>query len=278
MIFCALLYGALQTVFIGALPMGALSEGWTHLHYSGDNGPFAGIILALGLSWFLILIYADAVISPFGTGYVYTASTARVSYGLSEISFLPASLKKLTKRGVPVRCLMMNYIVGLFLFLPFPAWQKLVGFIVSCFTISYIIGPLGLIGLRKLKPDLHRPFFLPFANVIGLIAFYVCNLLIFWSGWDTVYRMMIALLIGLIFFAHYCYRNRCFKEQWQAAWWLLPYFIAMTIISYLSTFNGGINVIPFGIDFVVIGLLTIITFYFASYTADRLRDEKSTSL
>jgi amino acid transporter len=272
-LFCAVLYAALQVVFIGALPAGALNEGWAHLHYANDNGPFAGIMEALGLHWFVLLIYADAVISPFGTGYVFTASTARVSYGLSEIGFLPKKLRKLTRRGVPMRSLILNYIVGLLLFLPFPAWQKLVGFIVSCFVVSYIIGPLGLIALRKLQPNLHRPFFLPFANLIGLVSFYICNLLIFWTGWHTMYRIMIALAIGLIWFGYHCYRARSLKGQWEAAWWLFPYFAAMTVLSYLSTFGGGIGVLSFGSDFGVIGLVTIVTFYCASRAVHRVKEK-----
>jgi amino acid transporter len=272
MIFCAILYALLQIAFIGAISPDALSNGWAKLHYSGDSGPFSGIVAALGLWWFVMIIYADAIISPFGTGYVFTASTARVGYGLSEIGFLPASLKKLTKNGVPLRCIILNFFIGLLLFLPFPAWQKLVGFIISCFIVSYIIGPIALLSLRKIKPDTHRPFLLPYANFIGLVAFYICNLLIFWTGWNTVYRMMIALSIGLIFFTVYCYRTKenIWKSQWRTSWWILPYFFFLTLISYLGSFGDGINTITFGMDFAVIALLTIAIFYLAIRSATKI--------
>ncbi|OGT54483.1 MAG: amino acid permease [Gammaproteobacteria bacterium RIFCSPHIGHO2_12_FULL_42_10] len=274
MVFCAILYALLQIAFIGALDPGTVSAGWSNLHYTGDNGPFSGIMQALGLGWFVMLIYADAIISPFGTGYVFTASTARVSYGLSDIGFLPIGLKKLTKRGIPFRCLMLNYVVGLLLFLPFPAWQKLVSFIISCFIVSYIIGPIALVALRKIKPETHRPFRLPFPFAIGMIAFYICNLLIYWTGWQTVYRMMIALLIGVIFFAGYCYRHRVaiWKSQWQTSWWIVPYFVGMTVISYLGTFGEGRNIISFGNDFWAIALLTVIIFVLAIRSAAHIRD------
>ncbi len=263
MIFCIFLYALLQVAFVGALSHDAFIEGWNKLHYSGDTGPFTGLVLTLGLGWFVIVIYADALISPFGTGFVFTASTGRIGYGLSQIGFLPDTLKKLTKKGVPLRSILLNYFIGLLLFLPFPAWQKLVSFIISCFILSYIIGPIALVGLRKRKPDTPRPFYLPFANSISLLAFYICNLLIFWTGWQTVSRMMIALSIGLIFFALYCYRkkNNLWTTEWRVGWWVLPYFLVLTIISYLGTFGGGMNVIPFGMDFVVIAVLTVVVFY-----------------
>lgn len=265
-VFCIILYALLQAAFVGALTPSALAAGWNNLHYTGDSGPFAGIMIALGLGWFAIVLYADALISPFGTGFIYTAATARVAYGLSKIGFLPKNLQKLSKHGVPVDCLLLNYCAGLLLFLPFPGWQELATFIISCFIISYIIGPIALIGLRKTQPEIPRPFRLPFVNLFALLAFYICNLLIFWTGWHTVSHIMIALGIGFLFFVFYCCRekNGVWLQQWRTSWWIIPYLIGITIISYLGTFQGGINWIPFGIDFAVIGLLTVIIFYLAA--------------
>lgn len=262
MVFCIILYTFLQIVFIGALTPHALADGWSKLHYAGDNGPFSGIMAAMGLTWFMVIIYADALISPFGTGFVFTAATARISYGLSEIGFLPAALKKLSKNGIPLRSIMLNYGIGLLLFLPFPGWQKLASFIISCFIVSYIIGPISLVALRKSQPNIHRPFLLPYGQIMSLFAFYICNLLIFWTGWQTVSKMMIALFIGFLLYFFYCYRekNNMWANQWKTSWWIVPYFISLSIISYLGSFGGGLNRIPFGMDFLVIGLLTILVF------------------
>lgn len=264
-IFCIVLYVLLQITFVGALDPASLSEGWGKLHYEGDNGPFAGLLTAVGLAWFVIVLYGDALISPFGTGYIYTAATARVTYGLSKIGFFPEGLQKLSLRGVPLRGIVLNYVVGLLLFLPFPGWQSMMGFIISCFIFSYIIGPIALIGLRKSQPEHVRPFRLPCANLFALSAFYVCNLLIFWTGWTIVSRMMIALLIGFLFFVLHCVRskNSLWIKQWRKSWWIVPYIIGMCVISYLGTFGAGIGAIPFGLDFGVVAVLTIIIFYLA---------------
>ncbi len=270
MIFCTILYVLLQIAFVGAVTPDTFANGWDKLHYAGDSGPFVGIMSILGLGWFVMIVYADAIISPFGTGFVFTASTARVSYGLSEIGFFPASLKKLTTRGVPLRSIIINYGVGLLLFLPFPGWQKLVSFIISCFIVSYIIGPISLIALRKTKPNEHRPFQLPYANILALLAFYICNLLIFWTGWHTVSRMMIALGIGFLFFVIHCARQKnLWRKQWRTSWWIFPYFLMLTLISYLGTFGEGKNLISFGMDFLVIGVLTIVVYYLALFLRDK---------
>jgi amino acid transporter len=265
MVFCTILYVLLQVAFVGAISPDAYAQGWDKLHYAGDRGPFTGIMMAMGLSWFVMIIYADALISPFGTGYVFTASTARVSYGLSQIGFLPKALEKLNAKGIPLRSIIFNFAVGLLLFLPFPGWQKLVSFIISCFIVSYIIGPISLIVLRKTEPDISRPFTLPYAKTIALLAFYICNLLIFWTGWQTVYKMMIVLGVGMLFYGYHCFheKNALRLKQWRTSGWLIPYFIMLSIVSYLGTFGDGKNIIPFGIDFGVIALLTLVVFYFA---------------
>ncbi len=261
--FCMLLYVSLQIVFIGALSPSNLLDGWHKLQFVGDSGPFAGIISALGIGWFVIIIYADAVISPFGTGLIFTTSAARVSYSLSDIGFFPNFLHKLSKRGVPLRGMLVNYLAGLVLLLPFPAWQKMASFIISCFITSCIIGPVALIALRHTHPHHTRPFRLPCANFFGIIAFYICNLLIYWTGWHTVSKMMIAMLIGCVLFIFFSFRKsrKYFWHAWKYAWWVAPYFSGMAVISFYGSFGHGRNKLPFGDDFAAIGLLTLVIFY-----------------
>lgn len=265
MLFCMILYTALQVTFIGALNPTILNTDWHKLHYAGDSGPFAGILTALGIGWFVIIIYADAIVSPFGTGFIYTAAAARVNYGLSKIGFFPKIFQQLSQRGVPIAGISLNYVVGLLLFLPFPAWQNLVSFIISCFVVSYIIGPIALIGLRKTHPEHPRPFRLPYANSFAFIAFYICNLLIFWSGWQTIYKMMIALAIGFLFFILHCYRqkNNLWIKQWNKSWWIFPYLFGMTVISFFGSYGNGVGYLFFGLDFLVIAVFTLLIFYLA---------------
>lgn len=271
-VFCIFLYALLQLAFIGSLKPEYLVNGWQHLNFTGDSGPFAGILAGLGAMWLVLIIYADAVISPFGTAYIYTASTARVNYAMSQVGFFPQWLKKLTPAGVPLRALWVNYFVGLVLFLPFPGWQSMVTFIISCFIVAYCIGPIALITLRRTYADQNRPFYLPYAKVVSLVAFYICNLLIFWTGWQTVSKLLIALAIGFLVFAYRCYQSKELQEkaEWKRGWWLIPFFIGMGIISYLGTYGNGIKVIKFGPDFIIIAIFTLFIYFAAIGAAKRV--------
>lgn len=262
-IFCIILYGLLQTAFIGALLPEHLANGWAQLSFPGDQGPFAGILMMIGLVWLMVVVYADAIFSPFGTGFIYAASTGRINYALAKINFFPDFFKVLNKNGVPMRGIIVNYFVGLFLFLPFPGWQSMASFIVSCFVISYAIGPLALMPLRKAQTEPAARFRVPFANGVAALGFYICNLLVFWAGWDTVFRLMIALTIGLVVLIYRDFRAQKKIISWRTGQWLLPYLVGLGVLAYLGSFGNGINVLKFGWDFIVIAIFSVVIYSMA---------------
>ena len=63
-------------------------------------GPFAGLATGLGLGWLATLLYADAFISPAGTGLVYSASSSRLSFALSRNGYKVQITKTAVKRAV----------------------------------------------------------------------------------------------------------------------------------------------------------------------------------
>lgn len=264
---CLILYLGLQVAFIGALKPEALLHGWQKLSFVGDFGPFAGLAAGLGLIWLLKLLYVDATISPLGAGLIYVTSTARILYAISKMGYVPALLSRLNRKNFPVAAIFTNFAVGMFLFLPLPGWQAMVSFLVSAMVISYAIGPIALLCLRLELPQQKRNFHLPAARFLCLLAFYFCNLLGYWTGWETVYKLAIAIMIGLVCFSIACLRGKLTREAagLKAAYWLVPYLGGLMAISYLGAF-GGKNIIPFGWDFLVIAIFSLVAMCLAIAT------------
>ena len=52
-------------------------------------------------------------------------------------------------RGIPLISTLLSFVVGIIVFLPFPGWQKLVGFITSASALVYGTAPLALASLRR---------------------------------------------------------------------------------------------------------------------------------
>ncbi|MBX3709892.1 MAG: APC family permease [Gammaproteobacteria bacterium] len=261
---CLILYIGLQVAFIGALNPSALANGWEHVSFIGDVGPFAGLAAGLGLAWLVKLLYVDAIVSPGGAGLIYVTSTARILYAMSRIGYLPGWLQYLNRQNFPVSAIIVNFVLGMFLFLPLPGWQAMVSFLVSGMVISYAMGPVALLCMRIEMPHVKRGFYLPAAKIICPIAFYFCNLLSYWCGWETIYKLAIAIVIGVIFFIVAAVQGRLTATGLglKSGLWLAPYFAGLVLISYFGSF-GGKNIIPFGWDFLVIGIFSVAILYLA---------------
>jgi amino acid transporter len=240
----AVIYVLLQVVFLLALPSSAIGSTWAGSPFATFSGPFANLATLVGLGWLATILYIDAVISPAGTGLIYTTASSRVSYGLSRNGYVPAIYERTDRSGVPWFGLLTAFVVGCFCFLPFPSWRSLVGLITSASVLMYAGAPLALGVLRTRLPDAERPYRLPAARVIAPLSFVVANLLILWSGWTTDWKLGVAILIGYVILA----ANRVFKLnptvpefEPRHAVWLPVYLVGMGLIVYLSDFGPTAN-------------------------------------
>jgi amino acid transporter len=278
MVIGTVIYLLLELAFIGALNPTDLVHGWGgSIVGKGNFGPYATIATGLGLGWLAALLYIDAFISPAGTGLVYLGTSSRLSYALGRNGYLPGAVDKVSKRGVPWVSILLAFVVGLIVFLPFPSWQSLVGLVTSATAIMYAFAPVSLGALRKSDPDRKRPYRLPFAAVLSPLGFVSADLIVYWSGWTTVNRLFGALILGLVAFGISMVLRKPDKRpivDWKASIWVLPWLVGMAVISYLGQFTGGTGTIPFYVDLVVVAVFSLIIYYMAvalSMPADKVQ-------
>lgn len=273
----ATIYVLLQVVFIGALPGSSFAHGWEHLKYHGISGPWAGLATVVGLGWLSVVLYVDAVISPGGTGLIYTTATSRVSYGLSKNGYAPKIFAETDRRGVPWFGLIISFVTGVVCFLPFPSWQELVTFITSASVLMYAGAPLAYGVFADRLPQLERPYRLPFGKVLSPLSFVVANLIIYWSGWDTLWRLGVAIVLGYLLLGGYAWyatakgRPDAPRLDWKAAQWLPVYLLGLGVISWQGTF-GGQGHIALWWDIAVVAVFSLGIYYWAKATASRPED------
>jgi amino acid transporter len=252
-----IIYTILQVSFIGATGKDMIASGWSNISFIGQFGPFAGIAGTLGLGFLANLIYADAVISPLGTGFAFTATTARINYAMSVNKYTPASMLKLNENGIPKNAILFNFIIGILILLPFPNWEDLIKFQSAAIILAYATGPISLLALRAQVKNIERPFYLPYSKTVCFLALYFVNLILYWTGWVSISRLMIGLAIGLIFFILYqLYTNKKVSD-FNSAWWLGFYCIGLSSLSYIGNF-GGHGIIKFGYDFLALAIFSFL--------------------
>jgi amino acid transporter len=268
----AVIYVLLQVVFIGALPLASFAHGWAKLNYAGISGPWAGLATLIGLGWLGVVLYLDAVISPGGTGLIYTTANSRLSYGLAKNGYAPKLFESTDARGVPWFGLIISFVTGVICFLPFPSWQELVGFITSASVLMYAGAPLAFGVFRERLPRRERPYRLPGGTWIAPASFVIANFIIYWAGWNILWRLALAIVLGYLLLGSYAvYATRknlpnAPKLDWKAAQWLPVYLIGMGVISWQGQFDGAGN-LPLWWDLVIIAVFSLGIYYWARSTA-----------
>jgi amino acid transporter len=278
-----LIYTLLEVVFVGAMPPSLLTHGWTNFNTTTglgaeiNAGPFAAVSAAVALGWLATILRIDAFISPSGTGLIYTTGTSRISYGLARNRYAPQIFGRVSGNGIPWVGLIGAFLFGLLFLLPFPSWHSLVNLIVGASVLMYAGAPLALGAFRGQVPEANRPYRLPWAQVFAPLSFAIAGLLIYWSGFEVVWKLGIVLVIGYVLIG----TSMAFDKQrppidWKNAVWLPAWLIGLGLISWQGQYSGQSSKtplnptntfnIPFWWDMVVVAGFSLIIYYWAMYT------------
>lgn len=263
MIITAAIYVLLQVTFIGAVEPSTLAKsGWHGIDFTS---PFADLAIILGINWLVILLYLDAFVSPFGTGVAFVATASRAMAAMTHTKHLPAWLGRLNQKYmIPRFAMIVNLLLAMLLVSVFRNWNLLATVIAAATLIAYLTGPVTVISLRKIEPDLKRPFKPNYMKFLAPFAFVLTSLAIYWSMWPTTVQVIFVIALGLPVYIYYeiKYQHSNLKMQLLDAYWLIAYLIFISIISYIGSNGfGGINVIAYPWDFVVIIICSLAFYY-----------------
>lgn len=261
---CLLIFLLIQFAFLSSLTPANLLNGWSNLQLGHNNSPLASILTQDGFHAFLPLLYIGAIIAPLAAGLMYCSSASRSLFGMSKNGYLPSFFQKVSAQGNPINATVINFFAGMCLFAPLPGWDTMVSFLTSLLAITYAVGPICMLTLRSQAPDQKRPLRLPFGKVWAFIAFYICTLLAYWSGWAVLNKMIFAIFFGLILLVIYkLFSKNKISMNWQASIWIWPYFIGIVLFSYLGEY-GGQGILSFPETLIGIAIFCIVIMWLAN--------------
>jgi amino acid transporter len=263
----AVLYSLLQVVMIAALEPRNIATSWTMPLGTdpSDYGAWYTIALAVGAGWLAKLLIIDAIISPAGTGVVYVATSSRLAYALGEEREMPPALVATTHKGVPVISILVSTVVGLVAFGPFKSWGALVTVITATTAIMYAFAPVSLAVLHKLDGSRTRHYRMPLPRLLLPAAFCSANLIIYWGGFDTTWKLATAITVGLTLFTVGAWRGRTGAQRTiRNAIWIGPWLGGHVLIGLLGRYgNGSKSFLPAWVDIAVVIIFALAIFYWA---------------
>ncbi|RXS02928.1 APC family permease [Staphylococcus saprophyticus] len=256
----AILYIVLQSTFITSMPTEMLLEnGWSGINF---NSPFADMAILLGLNWLAILLYMEAVVSPFGTGVSFVAVTGRVLRAMEQNGHIPKFLGKMNEKYmIPRVAIIFNAIISMVMVSLFRDWGTLASVISTATLVAYLTGPTTVISLRKMAPKMHRPFRANLLKFMAPFSFVMASLAIYWAMWPTTAEVILIIILGLpiYFFYEYKMNWKNTKKQIGGSLWIILYLIVLAFLSFIGSKEfKGMNWIHYPYDFIVIIIIALI--------------------
>lgn len=232
---CLVIYLILQVSFLGAMdPTTIATQGWHTLDF---KSPLANVAALLGINWLVILLYADAALSPSGCGSIYLGSGARMLQGMAEDKQMPGIFAKMNREFMISRTsliftLAICYGISIF----FDSWQKIMVVVTVFQLISCVAVPIAFDKLRKEKPNESRTFKLPMGRTGSIVAYMVVSYLLTQCGLTP---LLLSLGIHVLFMVIYCataYKMNPTKtlKSILSSWSMFAYMMVMSAFGYLQ--------------------------------------------
>ena len=197
LLVCTLLYVIVVVVLTGMVPYTELSVA----------DPVAFALRFVEQDFVAGLISLGAIAGITTVLLVLLFSQTRLLFAISRDGLLPRFLSKVDeKRQTPVRS---TWMVGLVIallcgFLPL---DKLASLTNMGALFAFAIVSLGVIGLRKARPDLKRGFTVPWVPFLPLLSAGCCFLLMFQLDIWTWMGLILWMIVGLLIYLFYGYSH-----------------------------------------------------------------------
>jgi basic amino acid/polyamine antiporter, APA family len=199
LLISTVLYVLVSVAAVGIAPIKTLSGSDAPLSAALREGagiPWAGALLSLGA---LIAITSVVLVIMYGQ--------TRIFFAMCRDGLLPQRLAKVSPRfGTPARIT-----VGFGVLIAILAALVPLDVIIELTNIgtlfAFVLVNIGVIVLRRTKPDMERPFRVPLSPVVPVIGILLCGYLIYQLPGETKLRFVVWLVIGLVVYFAYSRRH-----------------------------------------------------------------------
>ncbi|AGT92109.1 amino acid transporter [Rhodococcus erythropolis CCM2595] len=198
------LYVAVTLVLTGMVKYTELKDGSPLV---GDSSAtLATAFEANGIGWAQTAINFGGLAGLTTVVMVMMLGQTRVLFAMSRDGLMPRSLAKTNAKGIPMRITLIvgGIVAVLAAFFPMGTLEEMVN-IGTLF--AFVLVCVGVIVLRRTRPDLPRGFRVPLVPFVPIVAVLACGWLMLNLSVETWIRFLVWMAIGVLVYFAYGHRK-----------------------------------------------------------------------
>ncbi len=205
LLISTVLYVLVAVAAVGVAPISAMSDSDAPLATALEEGT--------GLGWASAVLAFGALVAITSVVLVIMFGQTRIFFAMCRDGLMPRSLATVhPKFGTPAKLTIIfgALIAVLAALVPLSEIVKLVN-IGTLF--AFVLVNIGVIVLRRTRPDMERPFRVPFSPVFPLVGIAFCAYLMKDLPGTTWIRFVVWLVVGLLIYGLYGYKHSRLRQK-----------------------------------------------------------------
>jgi len=199
LVIATVIYILVAVVAIGALPADQLA---------GQDAPLAvALSEGAGISWGADIVAFGALVAIASVTLTVLFGQTRVSFAMARDGLLPRRLSKVWERTRTPALLTLLFAVPAAALAAFAPLAEIAELVNIGTLFAFFLVNVGVIVLRRAKPDLERGFRVPLVPLLPILGAALCVYLMTKLTAETWLRFGVWMALGLLIYAVYGYRN-----------------------------------------------------------------------